>query len=36
MYICTLLFEGHTDYTRGVVVSEAEEGEEIVYADISK
>ena len=33
---CTLLPEGHTDYTRGVVLSEAEEGEEILYADISK
>lgn len=31
---CSLLLEGDTDYTRGVVLSEAEEGEEILYADI--
>ena len=33
---CTRLFKGDTDYTRGVVISEAGEGEEIVYAEISK
>jgi hypothetical protein len=30
------LFEGNTDYTRGIIIGEAGEGEEIVYAEISK